>query len=114
MVSTETLLLVLLSTGLLIVLVLAAAVLWVVLTILFRFRHLLRQTNSTKDLGSLLAARSEALLQRAERLKTELKEAAGDLSDTKDQNLADIQPLVGEGDKVMEELEEATKKLAGH
>lgn len=49
--QTETLLLVLLSTGLLIVLVLTSAILWVVLTILFKFRRTMRKTKSAAGVG---------------------------------------------------------------
>lgn len=47
----ETLLLVLLSTGLLFVLILMAAVLWVVLTILFKLRRAMMKTKSAAGKG---------------------------------------------------------------
>lgn len=49
--QTENLLLILLSTGLLIVLVLTAANLWVFLTILFKVRRAMLKTKSAADKG---------------------------------------------------------------
>lgn len=49
--QTETLLVVLLSTGLLIVFVLLAANLWVFLTILFKVRRAMLKTKSAADKG---------------------------------------------------------------
>ena len=93
MVSTETLLLVLLSTGLLFVLVLASAVLWVVLTILFRIRH-----NLTSD----TSADKAKLLNRVDQLTQQFKNASGE----------NLEPLIHEGEAMLRELEDQTRKLS--
>ncbi len=92
MVSIETLLLVLLSTGLLFVLILASAVLWVILTILFKIRYNLKSDSS---------ADKAKLLSRVDQLTQQFKNASGE----------DLTPLINEGEAVLKELENQTRKL---
>lgn len=72
--------------------------------------------SAAKDLAGEAKQESEGLIERAEQLTSELKMASGNLAVTgkaaKDQALADIKPLIGEGADVMKELERVTRKLA--
>lgn len=79
-------------------------------------KHTEKLKTAAKDLAGEARMESEGLIDRAEQLKSDLKEASSNIATTgktaKDVAVSEIKPLMSEGVEVMRELERLTRKLA--